>query len=130
MGVFTQWFMTFIVVKFGPQGIQSMGWKFYIIFCVTNVLAAVFVFFCVPETKGLSLEEVCTPSKTPCTLLTCQNQIDVLFAKKDYKPILEARIRENAQRDERERSDSGDTLGNSDEKVAPMEHKEDNSTPV
>ncbi|KAI1622027.1 MFS transporter [Exophiala viscosa] len=76
MGVFTQWFITFIVVKFGPMGIQDIGYKFYILFCVFNVLAIVFVYFCVKETKGLSLEE-----------------IDVLFARKEYKHVLQARLR-------------------------------------
>ncbi|KAJ9604383.1 hypothetical protein H2200_011217 [Cladophialophora chaetospira] len=76
MGVFTQWIITFIVVKFGPMGIQASGWKFYLLFCVFNVLAIPFVYFFVKETKGLSLEE-----------------IDVLFAKKDYKHVLQARLR-------------------------------------
>ncbi|KAK5400782.1 hypothetical protein LTR06_011242, partial [Exophiala xenobiotica] len=82
MAVFTQWFVTFIVVKFGPMGISSAGWEFYLLFCVFNVLAVVFVFFCVKETKGLSLGE-----------------IDVLFAKKEYKHMLEARITRNADSD-------------------------------
>ena len=76
MGVFTQWFTTFIVVKFGPMGISSAGWKFYLLFCVFNVLAIFFVYFCVKETKGLSLEE-----------------IDLLFAKKEYKHEIEVRLR-------------------------------------
>jgi magnesium-transporting ATPase (P-type) len=76
MGVFTQWIITFIVVKFGPLGIQASGWKFYLLFCVFNVLAIPFVYFFVKETKGLSLEE-----------------IDVLFAKKEYKHVLQARLR-------------------------------------
>ncbi|KIW64609.1 hypothetical protein PV04_09532 [Phialophora macrospora] len=76
MGVFTQWIITFIVVKFGPMGIQSSGWKFYLLFCVFNVLAVPFVYFFVRETKGLSLEE-----------------IDVLFAKPEYKHVLQARLR-------------------------------------
>lgn len=76
MGVFTQWFITFIVVKFGPMGIQNIGYRFYILFCVFNVLAIPFVYFCVKETKGLSLEE-----------------IDLLFARKEYKHVLQARLR-------------------------------------
>lgn len=59
MGVFTQWFTTFIVVKWGPLGIQRVGWKFYLLFCVFNVLAVIFVWFFVKETQGLTLEEVC-----------------------------------------------------------------------
>jgi hypothetical protein len=58
------------------MGISDIGWKFYLLFCVFNVLAIPFVYFCVKETKGLSLEE-----------------IDLLFAKKEYKHVLEARLR-------------------------------------
>lgn len=39
------------------------------------MLAIPFVYFCVKETKGLSLEE-----------------IDLLFAKKEYRHVLEARL--------------------------------------
>ena len=65
MGVFTQWFVTFIVVKFGPMGISASGWKFYLLFCVFNVLAVVFVYFFVKESKsdrqsgGTTLEMMC-----------------------------------------------------------------------
>ena len=84
MGVFTQWAMTFIVVKAGPVGIKSSGWKFYLLFCVFNVLAVVFVYFFVKETKGLSLEE-----------------IDVLFAKKEYKHVLEAKLRGDTEAEDK-----------------------------
>ncbi|KAK4941566.1 hypothetical protein LTR10_018585 [Elasticomyces elasticus] len=87
MGVFTQWFITFIVVKFGPMGIQDIGYKFYILFCVFNVLAIVFVYFCVKETKGLSLEE-----------------IDVLFAREEYKHVLQARLRGDPEVTDKETS--------------------------
>ena len=87
MGVFTQWFVTFIVVKFGPMGISASGWKFYLLFCVFNVLAIVFVFFFVKETKGLSLEE-----------------IDVLFAKKKYRDSVEAHVLSEKQGGERKES--------------------------
>ena len=50
--------------------------RFYLIFCIATPLAAVFTFFFVKETKGLSLEE-----------------IDVLFAKPAHKAKLEARLR-------------------------------------
>ncbi|KAL1301913.1 hypothetical protein AAFC00_006091 [Neodothiora populina] len=75
MGVFTQWIVTFIVVKFGPMGISAAGWKFYLLFVVFNCLTIPFVYFCVKETKGLSLEE-----------------IDLLFAKKGHRDEMEARV--------------------------------------
>jgi hypothetical protein len=63
-------------VKFGPIGIKQLGFKFYYIFCVTNVVVVICVYFLVKETKGLSLEE-----------------IDVLFAREEHKHDLQARIR-------------------------------------
>jgi hypothetical protein len=57
------------------MGIQDIGWKFYLLFCVFNVLAIPFVWFYVKEAKCLSWEE-----------------IDVLFAKPECKHILEARL--------------------------------------
>ena len=58
------------------MGITNIQWRFYLLFCVFNVLAAIFTWFAVKETKGLSLEE-----------------IDLLFAKKEYKHVLEAKLR-------------------------------------
>lgn len=50
------------------------------------MLAIPFVYFCVKETKGLSLEE-----------------IDLLFAKKEYRHVLEARLRgDGSNRDGKE----------------------------
>ncbi len=76
LAVGTEWLVTFILVKWGPLGISTVGWKFYLIFCICTPLAAVFTFFFVRETKGLSLEE-----------------IDLLFAKPGHKAELEARLR-------------------------------------
>jgi len=70
-----EWLITFIIVLAGPVGIQKCGWKFYLLFCVGNVCQVIFVFLFVKETKGLTLEE-----------------IDILYAKPDYKPELEERM--------------------------------------
>ncbi|KAI1625148.1 MFS transporter [Exophiala viscosa] len=75
MAVGMEWLMTFVVVKVGPIGIQNVGWKFYILFCVFNVIQVIFVYFAVKETKGLTLEE-----------------IDYVWAKPEYKAELEARL--------------------------------------
>lgn len=41
-----------------PIGLENMGWKYYIIFCVLLVLFFVVTYFVFPETKGYSLEEI------------------------------------------------------------------------
>ncbi|KAK3936787.1 general substrate transporter [Diplogelasinospora grovesii] len=48
----------FIVVEVTPWGIARMGWKFYIIWAVFNLVNAVVVWLFYPETGGLTLEAV------------------------------------------------------------------------
>ena len=62
--------------QMGPLGISTISWKFYLIFCICTPLAAVFTFFFIKETKGLSLQE-----------------IDSLFAKPGHKAELERTLR-------------------------------------
>ena len=38
--------------------IVAVGWKFFILFCVTNFTNALFFWACLPETKKLPLEEM------------------------------------------------------------------------
>lgn len=99
LAVGTEWLMTFVVVKVGPIGVQNVGWRFYLLFCVFNVVQVIFVYFAVRETKGLTLEE-----------------IDYVWAKPAYKAEMEARLysveHENRElekeqaSDHREREDS------------------------
>lgn len=42
----------------GPAAIAAVPWLMYFIFSVCTVFAVPFVYFCVPETRGLSLEEL------------------------------------------------------------------------
>ena len=42
----------------GPSAIAAVPWLMYFIFSVCTVFAVPFVYFCVPETRGLSLEEL------------------------------------------------------------------------
>ncbi|MCJ1320768.1 hypothetical protein MMC15_006109 [Xylographa vitiligo] len=60
LSVSCQWVMAFITVFAGPIAIAnpSVGWKTWIWFLVFNALAVPFVYFCCPETRGQSLEEI------------------------------------------------------------------------
>lgn len=75
LAVGMEWLMTFVVVKVGPIGITNSGWKFYLLFCIFNVIQVIFVWFCVKETKGLTLEE-----------------IDLVFAKPAHRAHLQAQL--------------------------------------
>jgi len=50
------WFWNFIIARFTPQMFNSMGFGVYMFFASLMICAAVFVFFLVPETKGIPLE--------------------------------------------------------------------------
>lgn len=41
-----------------PIGLDSIGWKYYIVFCVLLVIFFFITYFLFPETKGYSLEEI------------------------------------------------------------------------
>ncbi|KAH6697372.1 general substrate transporter [Plectosphaerella plurivora] len=41
-----------------PIGLENLGWKYYIVYCVWLAIVLTTIFFIFPETKGLSLEEV------------------------------------------------------------------------
>ena len=60
LSVSSQWIMAFITVFAGPIAIANpaVGWKTWIWFLVFNFLAIPFVYFCCPETRGSSLEEI------------------------------------------------------------------------
>ena len=42
----------------GPSAIEAVPWLMYFIFSVCTLFAIPFVYFCIPETRGLSLEEL------------------------------------------------------------------------
>jgi len=50
------WFWNFIIARFTPQMFESMGFGVYMFFASMMLCAFVFVFFLVPETKGIPLE--------------------------------------------------------------------------
>ncbi|KAH6681817.1 general substrate transporter [Halenospora varia] len=51
------WFFNFVVSKWTPKILLHIGWKTWMIFATMNAFSFIVVFF-LPETKGLSLEEM------------------------------------------------------------------------
>ncbi|KZO94420.1 MFS transporter [Calocera viscosa TUFC12733] len=41
-----------------PIGMQNIGWKFFLVYCVWTAIETIIIFFVYPETKGPTLEEV------------------------------------------------------------------------
>ncbi|KAF2458811.1 sugar transporter-like protein [Lineolata rhizophorae] len=60
LSVSAQWLMAFVTVFAGPIAIAdtNVGWKTWIWFLVFNVIAFPYVYFCCPETRGRTLEEI------------------------------------------------------------------------
>lgn len=52
----THWLMNFVIARSVPYMITNIGGGTYFVFASFLTAAVIFVFFCVPETKGLNLE--------------------------------------------------------------------------
>lgn len=62
MGVATGYFVfnIFIIlhVQTAPQALAALSWKYFVIFLALDCVYVVIVYFCYPETKGKTLEEI------------------------------------------------------------------------
>ncbi|KNG80717.1 putative MFS sugar transporter [Aspergillus nomiae NRRL 13137] len=54
----TSWFFNFLVAEITPVAIESIGYRYFILWCATNAAAIPIVYFFFPETAGRSLEEI------------------------------------------------------------------------
>lgn len=52
------WMCNFIIGLVTPDMLETLGWGTYIFFAAFALVAFVFTYFCVPETKGKSLEDM------------------------------------------------------------------------
>lgn len=58
IGTATNWIFNFMVVEITPIGIQSLGWRFYIIWVVLNFSFVPLVYVFYPETADRTLEDM------------------------------------------------------------------------
>lgn len=58
LGTAANWIFNFMVVEITPIGIESLGWKFYIIWTVLNASFVPIVYLFYPETADRSLEDI------------------------------------------------------------------------
>jgi len=54
----SNWFFNFLVARFTPQMFTAMGYGVYFFFASLMMCSIVFVFFLIPETKGIPLESM------------------------------------------------------------------------
>lgn len=89
----SNWFWNFLISRFTPQMFAKMGYGVYFFFSSLMILSIGFVFFLLPETKGIPLESM-----------------DLLFeekpVRKAHKIVLE-KIREDEERFRRDMEESG-----------------------
>lgn len=58
MSTATNWVCAFLVVMISPIAFNNIGWRTYLIFACCNFFSIFVVYFCFPETKNRSLEEI------------------------------------------------------------------------
>jgi hypothetical protein len=58
LGNVCYWLFQFMIVEITPIALTNIRYKFYVILAIFNAFNAVIVYFCFPETKTLSLEEI------------------------------------------------------------------------
>ncbi|KAH7119825.1 general substrate transporter [Dendryphion nanum] len=58
LGTATNWIINFMVVEITPPGIESLHWRFYIIWTIFNFSFVPIVYFLYPETAGRTLEDI------------------------------------------------------------------------
>lgn len=54
----TNWLFNFLVAEVSPHAMDSIGYKYYIVFACITLFTFVMLYFFYPETKGRTLEEV------------------------------------------------------------------------
>lgn len=54
----TTWMCNFVIGLVTPDMLEAITWGTYIFFAAFSLLAAGFTYFCVPETRGLTLEDM------------------------------------------------------------------------
>ncbi|KAJ5511236.1 Major facilitator superfamily domain general substrate transporter [Penicillium expansum] len=65
----TNWITNFAIVEITPIGIQSIGWKFWIVWTVLNAVFLPIIYFIYPETANRKLEDIDAYYRTNPTLI-------------------------------------------------------------
>jgi hypothetical protein len=53
-----QWLFQFVIARATPYMISNIGYGTYLFFASCTLLMAIWAYFCVPETKGRTLESM------------------------------------------------------------------------
>lgn len=82
------WFWNFLVARFTPQMFTAMGYGVYFFFASLMIFSAIYVWFLLPETKGVPLESMnrlfektLTPRKAHSIVLSELQQQEAEFRR-------------------------------------------------
>ncbi|KAL5602168.1 hypothetical protein FOBRF1_009701 [Fusarium oxysporum] len=93
----TNWITNFIVVEITPIGIQNLGWRFWIVWTVTNALFLPVIYFLYPETSNRKLEDMDDYFRENPSVMVIRDN-DAIATKRPEKYI--QREQEDIQREE------------------------------
>ncbi|KAG5656725.1 hypothetical protein KAF25_010278 [Fusarium avenaceum] len=93
----TNWITNFIVVEITPIGIQNLGWRFWIVWTVTNALFLPVIYFFYPETANRKLEDMDAYFRENPSVIVIKDK-DATMAKRPEKYVLQDQ--EDMQREE------------------------------
>ncbi|KAJ5806896.1 sugar transporter [Penicillium riverlandense] len=82
----TDWITNFAIVEVTPIGIQNIGWKFWIVWTVTNAAFLPILYFFYPETANRSLEDMDAYYRTNPALIVTTDP-DAISRKRPQKYI-------------------------------------------
>lgn len=74
-----------------PIGLEDIGWKYYIVFCVLLVIFLSVTYFIFPETRGHSLEEIAEVFDGPGVLPDTE-ETERKLSKGGYEEHIEERV--------------------------------------
>ncbi|KAK4497377.1 hypothetical protein PRZ48_011828 [Zasmidium cellare] len=80
----TNWITNFVIVEITPIGIQSLGWRFWIVWTVFNAAFLPVIYFFYPETANRSLEDLDLYYRTNPSLIVTKDP-DAICAKRPSK---------------------------------------------
>lgn len=52
------WISNFMIAQVTPLAFDSIGWRYYLVFCILSITNAITFWAILPETKGRRLEEM------------------------------------------------------------------------
>ena len=56
--LFVDWIVDYGITRATPNMITEMGWGVFLLYAMLTYLGVVFIFFCMPELKGRSIESM------------------------------------------------------------------------